>query len=57
MIEIRRRRTKRGDRRVWDGLNTCTGQWLGWEFGRRPWATQKAAGLNRSGRTRREATA
>lgn len=52
MIEIRRRRAKRADRRVWDGLNTDTGQWLGWEFGRRPWAEQKAAGFNRPGRAR-----
>lgn len=52
MIEVRRRRARRADRRVWDGLNTDTGQWFGWEFTRRPWAEQKAARANRSGRSR-----
>lgn len=56
MIIIARRRAKRADRRVWDGMNTDTGQWLGWEFGRRPWAEQRAAGLNRSGRSRTPVT-
>lgn len=56
MIEIRRRRVKRADRRVWDGMNTDTGQWLGWEFGRRPRAERRAAGHNRSGRTRTPVT-
>jgi hypothetical protein len=48
MIEIRRRRPRRAVRRVWDGRDTDTGHWLGWEFTRRPVAVQRAAGLNRS---------
>lgn len=51
MIEIRRRRVRRADRRVWDGRNTDTGHWLGWEFDRRTRAEQTAARFNRSGRT------